>query len=147
MQVKKRNVTYDTWRNMKMRCTDPKHLRYCDYGGKGVTFEPRWLEFKNFLADMGERPLGLTLERLDNNKGYSKNNCEWATTTKQALNKRNRKDNTSGIKGVSWSPRLQKWRALGTCKGRTESIYTGSDFFIACCARKSWENRIGARTS
>jgi len=74
---------------MIQRCTNPKCRRYKDYGGRGITVCTRWLKFENFYADMGECPPGMTLERKDNNKGYYKANCRWATNKEQGNNKRN----------------------------------------------------------
>jgi hypothetical protein len=83
---------YWIWRSMKYRCTNPNNTHYQDYGGRGITVCDRWLEsFENFLEDMGERPEGTSLDRINNNLGYSKENCKWATRTEQANNKRNNK--------------------------------------------------------
>lgn len=77
---------------MRQRCLNPANKNYADYGGRGITLCERWLVFDNFLADMGEQPDGLWLERKNNARGYSKANCTWATPTQQAANKRVRKD-------------------------------------------------------
>jgi len=79
--------TYATWEGMKARCSNPKNKFYKRYGGRGISVSERWEDFSAFLADMGERPKGLTLERIDNNNGYSKQNCMWATNTQQARNR------------------------------------------------------------
>jgi Helix-turn-helix domain len=74
---------------MIQRCTNPAHPRYADWGGRGITIDPRWLNFDNFLADMGERPPGMTLERKDNNGPYTPWNCCWGTYHTQQVNSRN----------------------------------------------------------
>lgn len=81
--------TYRTWYAMVYRCTKSNHHRYEDYGGRGITVCDEWLEFENFIRDMGVRPDNRTLERNDNNKGYNKENCCWSTITEQGANKRN----------------------------------------------------------
>ena len=74
---------------MLNRCTNPNVRHYVDYGARGITVCERWLKFENFLEDMGEPPPGLTIDRLDNNKGYFKDNCAWKTPIAQARNRRN----------------------------------------------------------
>lgn len=82
------STEYVVWHNMKRRCLDPSNERYADYGGRGITVCDRWMEFSNFLADMGRRPEGKSLNRIDNDKNYCKENCEWATNLVQANNAR-----------------------------------------------------------
>lgn len=79
--------TYGSWWAMKQRCTYPNHIEYPRYGAAGVTLCDRWMEFRNFLADMGERPAGLySLDRIDNSCGYEPGNVRWATRIEQANN-------------------------------------------------------------
>ena len=95
--------TYTAWKNMVSRCNNPNDISYKNYGERipPITVCEKWLPenngFINFLADMGERPAGLSLDRIDNNLGYYKNNCRWATPKEQGRNKRNNhKLNISG---------------------------------------------------
>lgn len=78
--------TYHSWASMVQRCTNPKRKGYEHYGGKGVAVCQSWLTFENFLADMGERPEGMSLDRIDVSGNYCKDNCRWADTTTQARN-------------------------------------------------------------
>lgn len=78
-----------SWSGMKTRCTNPRSTRFSRYGGRGIGICKRWLKFENFFDDMGQPPLGHSLERLDNNMGYSPGNCVWAPLIQQARNKSN----------------------------------------------------------
>lgn len=80
--------TYVSWSRMMQRCNDPNSNRWSLYGGRGITVCPQWRTFQGFLADMGERPPGKTLDRINVDGNYEPDNCRWATASEQARNRR-----------------------------------------------------------
>lgn len=81
--------THKSWQSMLTRCMNQRNSKFKDYGARGIKVCDAWLTFDGFFSDMGVRPLGTTLGRIDNNGDYTPSNCEWQTITKQARNKRN----------------------------------------------------------
>ncbi len=76
---------YKSWLAMRARCLNPGAVQYHHYGGRGITVHPRWLaSYEAFLADMGERPAGTSLDRINPNRNYEPGNCRWATRAEQA---------------------------------------------------------------
>jgi hypothetical protein len=101
---------YGSWRSMIDRCRNPGSSSYVDYGGRGIRVCPRWKVFANFYRDMGERPAGKTLDRLDPNGNYEPKNCRWATPIEQAWNTRNRRLKSEAI-GQRFAERIGLARA------------------------------------
>lgn len=107
---KTNTAEYKAWNNMYSRCLNKNHPRYKDWGGRGISLDKTWLTFDGFYKDMGDKPgANYTLERKDNSLGYSKDNCYWATTREQSLNRRsNRILTANGYKFtlVEWAETL-----------------------------------------
>jgi len=115
---------YKIWADMIQRCTNQKRDAYKNYGGRGIAIDKKWMSFEFFYKDMGDRPSKLyTIERIDNDKGYYKENCKWATYTEQSRNKRIGKNNTTGRNGVNWVKETKKYRA--EIMVNYKSIYLG----------------------
>ena len=106
--------TYVSWRQMLMRCQNPNVRQYQWYGARGIKVCARWKDFTNFYADMGDRPEGMTLDRLDNDEDYELSNCRWATNSEQSHNKRNNRlirFNGETLHLTEWAKRLKLSKA------------------------------------
>ena len=84
----KKTSIWVIWMGIKARCLNPNNRAYKNYGGRGITVCESWKEFKNFYADMGDRPEGMQIDRIDNDKGYFKENCHWVTPKQNSSNRR-----------------------------------------------------------
>lgn len=106
------------WCGMRRRCSNPSDKAYPSYGGRGITVCERWQSFENFLHDMGYRPKGKSLGRIDNDKGYSPENCRWESSRQQNNNKRNNRH----IEALGESLTLPEWaRKTGLSVATIES--------------------------
>ena len=105
-----------SWRNMVQRCTNPNHTAYRYYGGRGIRVCDRWLSFPNFLDDMGTRPAGYSIERIDVNGNYEPSNCKWIPRLDQWKNRR--KTNLAGMRVRQLELRLRRNR----CRARLSAI-------------------------
>jgi len=103
--------TYKSWCQMIDRCVNPNHHAYKRYGGRGIAVCQEWRDsFESFFKDMGVRPDGKSIDRVDNNKGYSPDNCRWATPTEQQMNK--------DVKGYCYRPKTKKFESSITINGK-----------------------------
>ena len=141
---------YHIWFGLVDRCTNPNHNRYKDYGGRGIIVCEEWLDVKNFIEDMYPSYMeGFTLDRIDNDKGYSPDNCRWADATTQAINKRIKKTNTSGFVGINLELRCCKWVARVSIAGKENWIGSFKTIEEAVQARDNYiiENNLPHKLS
>ena len=134
-----RHPLYSVWHAMLHRCDVPKNVGYHRYGGRGIKVCPAWYSFEVFVADMGVRPDGLTLDRIDNDKGYSAANCRWATPLTQSRNMGVSRRNKSGFKGVTWDKSRGKWMVCLSVNGRSKNIGRFGNLEDAAAARVAGE--------
>jgi hypothetical protein len=92
--------TYRSWYTMIRRCTDPRDIGWPHYGGRGIEVCKRWFDLSCFVDDMGIRPQGMTIDRIDLEKGYEPSNCRWATITEQNRNRRTNVVNTKTAQAI-----------------------------------------------
>ena len=138
----RRSPEYCSWRKMVERCINPRAAGFENYGGRGIIVCDRWLNsFSAFFADMGIRPsLQHSIDRYpDKNGNYEPRNCRWATDLQQAVNARLRKTNKTGIAGVFWHDEKKKYEVYLDRNRQHKFLGRRSDFFEACCLRKSAE--------
>jgi len=112
-----RSSTWNSWYSMVRRCTSPTASHYECYGGRGISIAPEWLEFEQFLLDMGPRPIGMSLERKDVNGNYGPSNCTWIPVAEQMANRRNNIRVEVGGRKMALS---QACRMLGISYSRTQ---------------------------
>ena len=131
---------YHCWASMRMRCINDKNPRYHKYGGRGITICDEWLNsFVSFYNDMGDMPEGMSLDRIDNNKGYYKDNCRWATREEQQRNINKQKNNKVGYKGVYYCNTYSKYVSKLYCNGKTNHLGYFDNIDDAIKARKEAE--------
>lgn len=130
---------YHTWENMRQRCNNPNNTGYQWYGGRGITVCERWDSFANFVADMGKRPDGMTLDRIDVNGNYEPDNCKWSTQTEQMRNQRLMKSNKTGTTGVWWNKKDKHYQVHIRVDGKSKYLGVFRNLPDAIAARKQAE--------
>lgn len=132
---------FKTWSSMIGRCRNDRQENFHNYGGRGITVCDRWKDFKAFYEDMGLRPKGMSLERVNNDLGYSPVNCTWADMRAQSANTRRVKNSSTGVVGV-WKRRdTGSYRAAIRVRGVLRHIGEFSTLEAAKAARKEAEQR------
>lgn len=138
--------TYSAWASMVARGRGQGSNGHY-YSERGIEVCERWLQvngrgFLNFLEDMGDCPAGISLDRIDNNQGYFKENCQWANQSQQSSNRRKGKRNTSGRIGVMWRSDQELWRVSLKVQGVVHNIGNFHNFSEACSACEKAELRL-----
>lgn len=134
----------DVWKSMLDRCFNKNNPSYEDYGGRGITVCEQWRfdkveGFRNFIEDMGERPEGLTLDRIDFNGNYEPSNCRWADRAIQSFNRRKQKNSQTVRVGIRYDAENDKWRASINYEGKAYHLYYGKSLEIAIKRREEAE--------
>lgn len=139
---------YSIWDNMKQRCSNPNTTNYENYGGRGIKVCDRWHSFEGFRDDMYESYKNhaeehgehdTSIDRINNDKGYYKANCRWATQSQQSRNQRVNSLNTSGYRGVSYDKVKEKWFAYIEIDSKRKSLGFYDEFKDAARTRRAAE--------
>jgi hypothetical protein len=130
-----------TWERMHERCYNPAALSYKNYGARGIKVCERWSTFDNFIDDMGKRPEGHSIDRIDNTGDYTPENCRWLPRHLQNYNRRLLKNNTSGQTGVYWFKYKKRWLAKIIIKGKVLTLGYYRNKEDAINARKAAEEK------
>lgn len=131
---------YKSWDHAKQRTTNSNNSNYKNYGGRGITMCQRWQDsFIEFLEDMGQRPEGTSLDRIDPDGNYEPSNCRWATRSLQARNQRLNRSSKSGHRGVIWDKANTKWRVMMQINGKQKTFGRFSNLNEAISIRKELE--------
>lgn len=136
---------YITWHSMMQRCYNPNNNAYKDYGGRGIFVSEKWHNFETFLADMGLKPKGLTIDRINNDREYSKDNCSWTTYVEQVRNRRLNKTNKTGVAGVRWRKDIKKYHASIWLNYKIYNLGHFKTLEKAIAARKAGEVKFWAK--
>ena len=146
------NKWYSVWGGIIGRCYKPQNKSYKNYGARGITVCEEWLDITTFIAwAEATHPNieGYTLDRIDNDKGYSPENCTWSDKTTQAINQRMKKNNKSGYVGVIWHIRNKKWGANIGVNNKLKQIGSFPTIEEAVLARDNYivENKLPHKLS
>ena len=139
---------YNSWHQMKQRCLNPNDKRYDDYGGRGIKICERWLDFNNFLEDMGVKPSPKhSIDRIDVDGDYEPSNCKWSDDYEQQRNIRVHKNNKLGVKGVHYDKNRNKYTAQLYANGKRRLMKRFDTLDEAIEARKQAELKYWGKTS
>ena len=144
------NQFYQTWKNMIRRCTNPNNRDYKNYGARGITVCEEWLNITNFITWCESTYIkGMTMDRINNDKGYSPENCRWADKVTQNTNQRKSSANTSGFVGVYWDISKNKWTAKVRSNNKLINVGTFLTIEEAVQARNNYiiENKLPHKLS
>lgn len=136
---------HNTYMNMLERCNNPKNTNYNTYGATGIKVCERWdgeNGFTYFIQDMGDKPIGYTLDRIDASGNYEPNNCRWADNTVQAINRRKRADNKTGHTGVWYHEKSSRYHAYIRLQGKYKRLGCYLKIEDAISARKTAEDTM-----
>lgn len=125
---------------MLSRCYMPTDSKFADYGGRGIVMCERWRKFDNFLADMGVKPDGLSIERINNDGNYQPSNCKWATRTEQNRNKRNTKLTAEQVADIRSRPAYRNRRSGRSVREELAEQYGVSVHYVKALRSQAYDH-------